>query len=107
MLAPVVKVSSKPEGKTVLTEISTNYRPIGLNFGTQLFLSMMPALATTDTFMAMIMMAMAMMAIIGKLFSRYLHKSLIHWAKLGTPHFLSMLTGLATMDTLMAMASRL
>jgi hypothetical protein len=58
-----------PEGKTVLTEISTNYRPIGLNFGTQPFLSMVPSLETSDTFMAITMMAMAMMAMIGKCFT--------------------------------------
>ena len=51
------------KGKTILTEISTNYSPIRLNFCTQPFLSMLPGLETTNTIMTMAMMAMAMMAL--------------------------------------------
>ena len=56
------------DGKTVFTEVSTNPGPIGLNFGTQPFLSMLPGLAMADTLMAMAMMPMAMMATMAKLF---------------------------------------
>ena len=65
--------SRKPvEGKTVLTEISTNCRPIWLIFGTLPFLSMVHGMAMTDTLMAMPLMAMAIMAMIGE---QFLHKS--------------------------------
>ena len=76
-----MKVSYSLEGKTGLTEISTNCRPIGLNFGTQPFLSMLPALATSDTMMAMAMMATALMAVMAKLVYRYLRQFLVNWAK--------------------------
>ncbi len=57
------------KGKTVLTEISTNYSPIRLNFCTQPFLSMLPGLETTNTIMTMAMMAMAIVAVMAKLFN--------------------------------------
>ena len=63
-----MEVGCQLEGKTVLTEISTNYSPIRLNFCTQPFLSILPGMGTTDTMMAMAMMAMAMVAVMAKLF---------------------------------------
>ena len=67
LLAPLMKVGNQLEGKTCLTEISTNSRPNGLIFGTHPFPSRPLSMQTMDTLMAMAMMVMAILSMIGTL----------------------------------------